>query len=226
MPIEIRQAAVEDVDAIASVKRAVWRDEAADGAHIAGILARADHATHVAESHGVIVGFVDGFVTHSVQGVPRWEVDLLAVHPEHQRQGIAARLVAASAGAGRSQGAAIARGLVHVENVASQRAFARCGYQVDEQVCALYVSSDQIGSSLDLPSGLHFILVNTLNYRGVWLEGQLSPAGFTAAQWFRAQRGLDISGAVVPLSQVKAVQAAQEAGYHCVGDYQWWLRAC
>ena len=73
-------------------------------------------------------------------------------------------------------------------------------------------------------SKAHIIPVTTMNYRGLWLEDDFTPAGFQAAQAARVNDSLDTAGAIVPTGLASGCQAAQEAGYVDVGQYHWWMR--
>jgi ribosomal protein S18 acetylase RimI-like enzyme len=222
--VEIRRAQTEDVWALADVKRAVWPDDTADGALITRAISREDHRTHVTLSNGVVVGFVDGFMTTSADGLRRWEVDLLAVLPEYQGQGMGRQLIEASTEAGRELGATTARGLVQVKNTASQRAFEKCGYAASG-VHGLYVASGEVhGEPVD-GRGLYVIPVETCNYVGAWVEGELSLEGLRMARAVRTSYGWDVVGAVISHSDTSILQAAREAGYTHMGDYQWWTLA-
>ena len=221
----VRRAVPDDAPGIAAVKAAAWPGEASQAASIAAVIRQPGHATLVAVENGRVLGFVDGFLTHALAGVRRWEVDLLAVHPDHRRRGIGRALVTACTDAGRTAGAARARALIQLDNVGSQNTFARCGYQVNEAVCRLFVCTDGGASGPPPPLDAHFIPVVTLNYRGLWIEGKLSAAGFEAARAARARFGLDLVGAAIPLAEAEALRAAQRARFRAVGDYQWWRRA-
>jgi GNAT superfamily N-acetyltransferase len=224
--INIRRAGVDDKSAIAAIKLASWPGETADTIQIANAMSEGTHVTHVAENEVVVVGFVDGFLTMSIDRQRRWEVDLLAVHPDFQRLGIASRLVEATTQVARDAGAVLSRGLVHVENSASQGTFARCGYHLDEKTCGLYVASESENRAVAVPITAHLISVNTFNYRGLWLEGELTPASFAAANAIRTCSGWDVAGALIPLHDENAVNAAVDAGWQQVGHYQWWCLSC
>ncbi len=224
--LEIRRATTDDAPKIALVKSLTWPDESVDVAQIARSIREPGHATFVATSAGAIVGFVDGFSTLSGAGVHRWEVDLLAVHPHYRGQGLGVRLVRTNTAAGRQRGVALARSLIHVENIASQRTFARCAYQLDDTLCELYVlPSANVKQGVQLPSDSHLVPVNTFNYRGLWLEMGGSPIGTLG----RCGAGellngaWDLLGAVIPAEQVENERLAQAAGFIHVGQYQWWF---
>ncbi len=220
----IRRATPDDAAGLVQIKQNVWPDEAAELALVTTALSDASHATLVAAGGGGLLGFVDSFSTFSSQGLKRWEVDLLAVHPDHRRQGLGRRLVRACTEAGRHIGATIARALIQVDNAASQRTFAGCAYQASDVTCNLYVSTKKlnISEATQPAQGLHLIPVNTFNYRGLWLEGYFSLARFNAAQVALCYGNWTLAGAVVPVDQVKANQAAQSAGFERVGRFRWW----
>jgi GNAT superfamily N-acetyltransferase len=220
----IRRATPEDAPGIAAVRRAVWPGEAVDFAFMGRVIAEPDHATLVAVLNGTIAGFADGFLTLAADGTRRWEVDLLAVHPDYQRRGLGAALTAACTNAGRDFGPSLARALIRTDNLASRRAFARCGYQ-EGAACRLMINRDDGGGSVEAPAGSHIIPVMTLSYRGLWLEGVLTPAAFRAVQDIRARLGWAVAGAVIPAAQGRAIRAAEAAGFFAVGDYAWWERA-
>ncbi len=221
----VRWAVPDDALGIAAVKAAAWPGEASEAAHIAAVIRQPGRATLVAIENGRVLGFVDGFLTSALAGVRRWEVDLLAVHPDHRRRGIGRALVTVCTDAGRAAGAALARALIQLDNVGSQNTFARCGYQVNGAVCRLFVSTSGGASGPTPPPDAHLIPVVTLNYRGLWIEGKLSAAGFEAARAVRARFGLNLVGAAIPLAEIEALRAAHGAGFRAVGDYQWWRRA-
>jgi GNAT superfamily N-acetyltransferase len=221
MTFTIQRAAPQHAAAIAAVKRSVWEDEQTDEKHIAVVIAEPDHMTHIALQNDEVVGFVDGFLTLSAEGVRRWEVDLLGVFPAHRGQGIASQLITVNTSAGFESGASRARGLVAIGNIGSEKAFARSGFHVEDTTCALYVSDAAAAASAPV-NGLHLLPVNTINYRGVWLEGALSAQGFRKALAVRARYGWDVAGAVIPAAQRALLDAAQAAGYARIGEYRWW----
>ena len=116
MQIDIRPARLDDAASIAQVKNLTWPHESTKPGLIAAALVDSSHTTLVAAKAGRVMGFVDGFSTFSSQGINRWEVDLLAVHPDHRGQGIGTRLVRASTDSGRERGATIVRALIHLKN--------------------------------------------------------------------------------------------------------------
>jgi GNAT superfamily N-acetyltransferase len=223
--LKIRQADLTDIPHIAAVKSLVWSDETNDPSRIAASLTLPDHFTTVAFEDDQPAGFADGFPTLDVNGVMRWELNLLAVHPAFRGRGLAPRLIQENIQCGLALNPKTSRALIRVGNIASERSFIRCGYTPENFVSGLYVwSSDDNAPIAAAPHHSHLICVDTLSYKGVWVEGEFSPAGFEAAQSeCRTQNG-QIAGAIIPLHQTDAVQAAQNAGYKWVENYRfWWL---
>jgi GNAT superfamily N-acetyltransferase len=222
--LEIREADFGDAAQIAVVKRATWPDEDVCDSLIQGVLSLHDHQTHLAVCDGVVVGFACGFLTRTANDVPRWELDLLAVHPDFRGRGLAPKLIVANTDAGRNMGALTARGLVQVENAASQRAFVRAGYTLNTEPHRLYImSSNEIrDDDVLFPEGLHLVPVYTMNYKGLWLEGTLLPAGIRYAQRLCRRDDLDLVGAVIPQSEFDSIRTVKDAGFSFIGQYQWW----
>src|SRR4051812_12129153 len=140
---EIRTAKITDIVEIGRIIVAVWPDSTVNTYRIEKVLNDPTHLTMVYEIKEQVVGFADGFLTTSGDGIKRWELDLLAVHPDFQRRGIASALVTANTEIGKSMGAEIARGLVAVDNIGSQRAFSKSGYETNGVVCELMIASGE-----------------------------------------------------------------------------------
>ena len=223
--MHIRQAWTDDAQGIRRVRERVWPHDPVEETRIDAALCASDHSTSVAISEDAVIGFVDGFVTVSAAGIRRWEVDLLAVHPASRGQGIASQLVEHSTRAGLEHGAALARALIQVDNTASQRAFEKNAYITNSITHHLYVTSARyMGGALPVLPGMHAVVVSTLNYRGVWLEGCWTADAFRAAQALLAQHQCDVAGAVIPAHDADAGRAAQVAGYELIALYHWWYR--
>jgi len=240
VPLEIYRAiAANHAPGIAQIQQVVWpNDDTSDSIALNRVIFDALQDTNrvnfVVVDESRVVGFADGFLTVSAEGRPRWEVDLLALHPDYRGLGLGARLVSASALAGREMGAQWARALIQVENKASQRAFIRRGFKPDPNDCLLYVSSGSVtnffspirkGKRLAV-NGIgpdsYFISVRTLYYRGLWLEGPLEFEAFDAAQAIREHYRWEMAGAVIPVNEQAAIQAARSAGYRKIDRYGWW----
>jgi len=221
---DLRPATTDDAPALADLIRCVWPEEDPALSTIVGALGAPDHATYVAIVDGRVMGMCDGFLTLDADGCRRWEVDLVAVHPDQRGRGLGARLIAASSAAGQARGAAYARGLIAVANAPSQRAFQRNGYQADPVVRELYICRALAGEELDLPAGVSLVPVHTLTYRGGWIEGQVTEQALRAAQTIGAARGWDCVGILLAADD-DLRRTAAALGFAWVGAYRWWRRA-
>jgi ribosomal protein S18 acetylase RimI-like enzyme len=227
-----------------------------------------------------IVGFCIAFLTDGLHGTC-WEIDLLAVHPDWTRQGLATRLIRAASAYG-ARLARQARAVVATDNTASARAFARAGFQPAE-TCHLMiyrpqdtppatptasdVSVRQTTSRTELDAWLSGDLssagpnrqpepiqphssvcsttwllaehngrsagyaeridVQTLLYRGVWIESLVAPTARTRAALIHATlnraaaAGLDEVGAMVPEHNMGQRKALLAAGFRSLGTFRW-----
>ena len=227
MPLQLRKARGEEATAVSHIKNAIWPDEATSPHYIAEVIQQPDHRTILAIYQEQVVGFVDGFLTLSVSGQRRWEVDLLGVHPDYHGRGMGTKLVQAITQAGREMEAEVARGLVATENIGSQKAFGKAGYVVAERPLNLWVSTinskQLVVNSKQLPATSHLVPVVTLNYQGAWLEGEISAASMQAAQTICAHMGWGVMGTLIDVEQDELNETAQRLGYVFVNQFQWWL---
>ncbi|NIO69128.1 MAG: GNAT family N-acetyltransferase, partial [Anaerolineae bacterium] len=83
-----------------------------------------------------VTGFVTAFPTHTLRG-RNWEVDLVAVQPASQRQGIATELIKAAVEGAGGRSLDTARALAATDNPASQRAFTKAGFTPEETLYCL-----------------------------------------------------------------------------------------
>ncbi len=220
-------AAAQDAAAVSTVHSAAWPDERIPPDRIAARLEDPNRVTHLmyalstAGTLGLATaGYVDGFLTVAADGLRRWEVDLLAVHPDFRGQGFAQALIAASLEAAATHGAQAARAFVRPDNAAALSAFQRCGFAVQPGVCTIFVADGTDGTGAQSaadPGGAHWVPVRTLSYDGLWLEGALTAATFAAA---RACLPADQSaGAALAREQHGLRAAAEGAGYGPTADY-------
>ncbi len=145
-------------------------------------MADAAHEVYVADVQGEVVGFVDGFATRAANRDLRWEIDLLAVHPDWRGRQLGKKLILACLKAGKERGADFARALIQTENRASQISFERCGFQCQPEMLGLFTAPPAEGVfSPDTADG-HLLLVNTINYFGLWLEEDHRESSLCAAR--------------------------------------------
>ncbi len=219
----IRKALLNDAQAIKILKDTVWPSDTTSEDHTQSILNDINQTILINENETDITGLAAAFMTTSLDYIQRWEVDLLAVHPNHQRQGIAKNLVNAITKIGRQKNAQIARALIQIENIGSQKTFTACGYTTNGGIQALYISDSENTSALDPAGECHLIPVSTLNYRGVWVEGELKAVAFMLGQAMRTQHHWDIAGAVIPKANDQAIATAEASGFTFVSYFQTWV---
>ena len=221
--LPLRRATPADAATLAAIVAAIWPDTPADPAQIRRALAAPGAAALVVTAADRPVAFVSGFLTQDGAGRPRWEVDLLAVLPAFQGQGVGLRLIELSSSLGLALGGSLRRGLVSLNNGASQRAFARAGYRPARQPAGLFIAPPAPATlRATLPAGAPLIPVTTFTYTGLWLENNHTRAALLAARAAGAALGVARIGAVIPDADTPAQAAARAAGYEEKGCFDWW----
>ena len=180
------------------------------------------HHTLVAIEEGAIVGFVDAFMTVSKGGARRFEVDLLGVLPACQGRGIARQLVAEAVEQSTQPDVRQVRALIRESNVPSQRCFAACGFERSDIPLRLFAADAQAGMETNVHVPAHFVVVETLTYSGIWLEGELSAAAFGQARALLHRNEWQVAGTLIPSSDADTQLLAEKAGFERVGEYRWW----
>lgn len=229
---DIHQAAPEDIAGIATVVREVWQREI-DLDLCRSQIEDNSSAIWVASEELTIAGFVSSFLTVEGEGMCRWEVDLLAVRQTGRGQRLGQKLVEATWTDVWKHQARLARAAVRVDNIASQRTFRRAGYTTDGRVHKLLVwSPEPVEGQIVCPKGVTFLPVDTLTYRGLWLEG-LTSAGVCdntqqwavkAARALIAQQGRVNTGALIPIEDEHCLADDLRAIATIQGEYHWWRK--
>lgn len=235
MRFALRAAEVSiDSKGIATLLDSVWPDEQHSLNNITASLSADGHKAFVAvdsEKSELIVGLIDNFLTVTPAGLRRWELDLLAVHPDYRGQGVGKKLVETSTQAAYEIKADLVRALVRVNNTPCHRTLAGCNYKEDEHVRILYVCSESSGPVRRLPSNVDMMPVQTCTYRGHWLEGDADPLeAMSAAIGLPSQdllsRGtavnIDTPGLVGVLLPARFYDGLNVPSFQVVGHYQWW----
>lgn len=122
------KAGLSDACGILAVDRATFNDCPYPPEQIVHLLTSGEQRAWVAEVGGSVIGFVTAFPTRTLKA-DGWEVDLLAVHPQHQHQGIGRALIRQAVKGAADSGATRARAAVAVKNQASRRAFEAAGFR-------------------------------------------------------------------------------------------------
>lgn len=222
MGIEIRAAYVRDAEAIQDIIQLAF-DDAVNIERLQRLLSLSHNFTYVAVQSEDVVGFIDNFLTVSSDNYLRLELDLLAVHPEAQGQGIAKRLIEASIEQARNLGVREIRALVASQNEVMQRACKRIGLMQSVDELGLYVISPrQVASAIEHKENAHLIQVNTLTYAGIWLEGKITASTIQNAHMIGHALHVDTIGAVVNRVDSQTTALLTEQDFSHVGNYHWW----
>lgn len=217
--ILVRAAIPQDAQAIAKIIKITHYEEA-NPQQIERLITQGNHFTWVAVADD-IVGFVDGFITVSQNGITRGEIDLISVHSEYSGQSIGKQLIRTFSE--NVQNIDIIRALVAVDNTPMHRAIGVIDYQLNPQTQSLYIASEN-GENIVSPLESYLIPVETFTYSGIWLEGEISKEAIQSAQFQRKKRGYDVVGAVIPTQNAEAIKTVQNAGFEHVKDFQWWIK--
>ena len=127
---------LDDARGILAVDRATFNDCPYNPAQIVRLLMAGEQRAWVAEVDGRVAGLVSAFPTRSLQA-ESWEIDLLAVHPRQQGQGLGTALIKEAVRGASGSGATRARAAVAVKNRGSRRAFEAAGFQASPEICHL-----------------------------------------------------------------------------------------
>ena len=215
----MRQVMPADAAELARLLHAVGLDDNPNADRIASVIRSTTRNTLVETADdGTLIGFVDAFMTVSPDGLPRWELDLLGVHPNYRGRGIAQRLINASVETAHEQEVRFIRALIQINNAASAGVFQRSGFRGVGSDRALYISDQPADVPLTPPAAAHLIPVCTLTYSGIWIENDHSPQSLLAARAIRAKYDWFIAGVLFP-----ARKPLPAEGYVSVGTYRWWL---
>lgn len=133
-------------------------------------ISSSEHQVFVAMDSGEVAGFLSAFLVPVP--VPRWEIDLIVVRSASQGNGIGTSLIGEALIHGLHLGVHCAAASIRVDNYASQRAFSKAGFRTDAEVHSLFLWNPlACQSALNVPETVHFIPVDTLTYRGLWIDG-------------------------------------------------------
>lgn len=166
--LDIRLADADDAQAIHLILQEVWGESLLFDVFI-GSITSSLHQILVAVEDSEIAGFLSAFLVPSQP--LRWEIDILAVRPRSQAKGIGTSLIEETLICGSKQGVHNARAVIRVDNVASERAFSKTGFATDSQERNLLLWGPSVCKPVHWPpETVHLIPVNTLTYRGLWIE--------------------------------------------------------
>ena len=170
---DIRLARPDDAQAIHLILQETW-GEALLFDVFTDHISSPEHQVFVAMDSGEVVGFLSAFLVPIP--VPRWEIDLILVRSTRRGKGIGTSLIAEALTYGSHLGVHCAAASIRIDNYASQRAFSKAGFTTDAQVRSLFLWDPLACESVtNVPETVYFIPVDTLTYRGLWIEGFIDP---------------------------------------------------
>jgi GNAT superfamily N-acetyltransferase len=218
------------VEGIRAIVHDIWEQDIIP--HVCEAQIQGDaSAVWVAKEHDRVLGFVSAFLTMDRAASRRWEVDLLAVQPTSQGRGLGQGLIQRVCQDAEGCAAVVARAAVRVGNLPSQRVFEKIGFSTDGQVHQLLLWSPQAGQDpVLLPAGASLLPVDTLTYRGLWIEGltrlrhgeQRSVVATARATIAREDR-LN-TGAMVPLEETHLLEPDLRSQAKMHGEYRWFIK--
>ncbi len=169
MVLDIRLACPDDAEAIHRILQETWEESLLFDV-FADHISSPEHQVFVAVAADEVVGFLSAFLVSST--VPRWEMDLIIVCSTSQGKGIGTSLIQEALTYGSNLGADCTAASIRVDNYASQRAFFKAGFTTDAQARSLFLWDPlTCESATDVPEAVHLIPVDTLTYRGLWIDG-------------------------------------------------------
>ncbi|MDX1436087.1 MAG: GNAT family N-acetyltransferase [Anaerolineales bacterium] len=222
MEISVRPAEAADAEDLADLHHLVWPRDRVDPDRFQRLLAGDSHRAHIALDPLGVVGYADGFATESQQDRPRWELDLLAVHPRARRRGIGTELVVEQINTARRAGARSIRALVRLSNRGGHRTFARAGMTPDLTVYHLYTAPLGDDQSPKLPRASRLLEVETLTYDGLWLEGAITSEVIVSLLKHAAPDGDRLVGMLIDPHQIAGDDAEKMVAMTFVGAFQWY----
>ena len=167
--LDIRLANPDDAEAIHLILQETWGDALLFDVFMDHV-SSPEHQVFVAVEAGEIAGFLSAFLVPSP--VPRWEIDLIVVRSTRRGKGIGTSLIAEALAYGSHLGVQGAKASIRIDNYASQRAFSKASFATNAQVRSLFLWEPLDCESVpNVPKTVHFIPVDTLTYRGLWIEG-------------------------------------------------------
>ena len=165
----IRLACADDAQAIHLILQETWGESLLFDV-FTNHISSPEHQVFVAVDGGEVVGFLSAFLVSTA--VPRWEMDLIIVRSTSRGKGMGTSLIEEALTYGSNLGVFCAAASIRVDNYASQRAFSKAGFITDAQARSLFLWDPLTCECVpDMPEAVHLIPVDTLTYRGLWIDG-------------------------------------------------------
>ena len=225
---DIRLARPDDAQAIHLILQETWGESLLSDVFINHI-SSPEHQVFVAVDGDEIAGFLSAFLVP--KPTPRWEIDLIIVRSTSQEKGIGASLIEEALAYGSHLGARWAKASIRIDNYASQRTFSKAGFATDAQVRRLFLWDPlACQSATNILETVHLIPVDTLTYRGLWIEGFIEPQLSSKEQHnvIRAARNCILhenrlnTGLFIPDSFKHTAAPDLLTSATNFGQYHWW----
>ncbi len=216
----IRPAIASDIPGIAQVCEAAFAEQIEPEVCLRQIAAPTIDL-HVAVEGNEVAGFVLRLRPRWRSGQPR-----LAVRPQSQGRGYGQRLIESTWTAARRRGFRLSRALIRADNAPSQRCFAHCGYATDQRPHSLYIWPPQSGAANGKTDPVRLLPVDTITYRGLWLEGladasaEIQHRAVQQARAYCAREDRGPSRALITDPSRLDVALLEQA--ELKGEYYWW----
>ena len=167
--LDIRLARPDDAQAVHLILQETWGESLLFDVFMDHI-SSSEHQVFVAVDADEIAGFLSAFLASCP--TPRWEMDLIIVRPTSQGKGIGTALIQEALTYGSDFAVPWAKASIRIDNYASQRAFSKVGFTTNAQMRSLFLWNPlACESPTNVPETVHLIPVDTLTYRGLWIEG-------------------------------------------------------
>ncbi len=194
-----------DAEGLLLVEKATFDESPYSPEQVQAMFSGSAQRAWLASGDDQVVGFVAGFTTYGLRG-PCWEIDVLAVHPDWTRQGLATRLIRAAAAQSRTP-ARQARAVVASDNLGSARAFERAGFRRAGPCELLILSTKERHAQPPSASGVTIRQAHSAQEIAPWLpQGTVLPALHEA-------QALSVQGQQGRLTLLLAEWDGQPAGY-------------
>ena len=166
---DVRLARPNDAEAIHRILQETWGDSLLFDVFMDHV-SSPEHQVFVAVEAGEVAGFLSAFLMSNP--TPRWEIDLIIVRSTSQGKGIGTSLIQEALTYGSHLSVGWAKASIRIDNYASQRAFSKVGFTTDAQMRSLLLWNPLAFRFVaNIPETVHLIPVDTLTYRGLWIEG-------------------------------------------------------
>ena len=170
---DIRLAQLDDAETVHRILHEAWGESLLFDV-FSDHISSPEHQVFVAVEAGEVAGFLSAFLVP--EPMSRWEIDLIIVRATSQGKGIGTSLIEKALTYGSRLGVRSAKASIRIDNYASQRAFSKVGFTTDAQVRSLLLWNPLAWKfTTNVPETVRLIPVDTLTYRGLWIEGVTEP---------------------------------------------------